>query len=456
MGYSLPSGWGQTSVGYGTKPLYEEDVINGGRRLLNPGDVSNEPSNYAGPLSKYQDQFRLAGYTGNFDPVGGESLGGDNGMAPSYDNPELSQFIKNQGLQFGTRNIDPGSVWAGGTINDVGLFGKEGQQYGNSVQYRDDFGVRDWAKIAAAALGGSALAGAGAGTVAGAGAVEGTGLTSLAGADAAAGLIPAGQAGAASLAGGGTGVAGAGFAASPSWFNNPMVQGAIKGGVKSAASGGNILTGAVTGGVSGGAGGGYLGSLASTVAGSKMGNNSSSGGTNMDFEKLVGGGVGAYENYRAGKDTQGQIDSLQSLFGQDSSYAKALRQTLERKDAAAGRRSQYGTREVELQARLAENASRLAPTLANLGMQRSGQRNQQYNSLLALLKGSGIPQNLLGSIQSYLNNNNITVDPSGMGIGDASAGYSSAADSEAAYHPSQNWGVDATTDWGQYNYDGEG
>lgn len=58
---------------------------------------------------------------------------------------------------------------------------------------------------------------------------------------------------------------------------------------------------------------------------------------------------------------------LDSLFGPTSDYAKELRTQLERKDAAAGRRSQYGTRETELMSKLAkEKASVLtSPAYAN-------------------------------------------------------------------------------------------
>lgn len=58
---------------------------------------------------------------------------------------------------------------------------------------------------------------------------------------------------------------------------------------------------------------------------------------------------------------------LDSLFSPTGDYALELRNQLERKDAAAGRRSQYGTRETELMAKLAkEKASVLtSPAYAN-------------------------------------------------------------------------------------------
>lgn len=52
--------------------------------------------------------------------------------------------------------------------------------------------------------------------------------------------------------------------------------------------------------------------------------------------------------------SQQSLDTLNSLFSPTGDYAKELRNQLERKDAAAGRRSQYGTRETQLMAQLAK------------------------------------------------------------------------------------------------------
>ena len=58
--------------------------------------------------------------------------------------------------------------------------------------------------------------------------------------------------------------------------------------------------------------------------------------------------------------------SLDSSFAPGSAYEQTLRQELDRRDAAAGRRSQYGPREVELQAKLASQRGQQATTLAGL------------------------------------------------------------------------------------------
>jgi hypothetical protein len=111
---------------------------------------------------------------------------------------------------------------------------------------------------------------------------------------------------------------------------------------------------------------------------------------------LVKGGLNFMQNRANSKQLKGQQKSLEGLYGQDSSYAQAMRQQLERRDAAAGRRSQYGPREVELQAALAGNASKLAPTLNQLGSQRIQNRNQGHAALGQMLNKSGFLQNLFG------------------------------------------------------------
>ena len=84
------------------------------------------------------------------------------------------------------------------------------------------------------------------------------------------------------------------------------------------------------------------------------------------------------------------------MFGQDSPYAKQLRQTLERKDAAAGRNSQYGNRETQLQALLAEKAMQASGAIGDLSKQSSSLdntvtagRNSQLDALNSILNKTG-------------------------------------------------------------------
>lgn len=71
--------------------------------------------------------------------------------------------------------------------------------------------------------------------------------------------------------------------------------------------------------------------------------------------------------------------NLAGMFGPNSAAAQQLRQTLERKDAAAGRRSQYGPREVELLANLTRLQAQAEPSY----MAQYINADAQYNQALA-------------------------------------------------------------------------
>jgi hypothetical protein len=105
----------------------------------------------------------------------------------------------------------------------------------------------------------------------------------------------------------------------------------------------------------------------------------------------VGAGLGAlaslYYNHNANGKLKDQAKSMN--LGQDSSYMKALRQQTERRDAAGGRRSQYGPREVELQAKLAEMNQRNAPTQFAIAQQRNMNNARTLQDLLGFGKQSG-------------------------------------------------------------------
>jgi hypothetical protein len=146
-------------------------------------------------------------------------------------------------------------------------------------------------------------------------------------------------------------------------------------------SSGGTIGGGGFGGYGSGGGMGAFGSMGGSVGGNIGASGSTSGGNGMDYGNLAAG-LGSM--YLANKGAQGvktQINNLNSLYAPNSPYAQQMQKALERQDAASGRRSQYGTRAVELQARLADAASRNAPTLSNLYGQ---QRNQDFSKLAAL------------------------------------------------------------------------
>jgi len=71
---------------------------------------------------------------------------------------------------------------------------------------------------------------------------------------------------------------------------------------------------------------------------------------------------------------QGTMPSLAEMYGPNSSYANEMRRALAAKDAKAGRNSQYGAREAQLQALLAEKGSQYAAQQAQ--MNNSNQTSQ--------------------------------------------------------------------------------
>lgn len=95
------------------------------------------------------------------------------------------------------------------------------------------------------------------------------------------------------------------------------------------------------------------------------------------------------------QQTQGtlenQLNTGLQQYAPGSAYEQQLRKTLDRQDAAAGRRSQYGTREVELQARLADKQNELrksymsqAPTIAGSNAAIANARNAGVADLFSL------------------------------------------------------------------------
>lgn len=124
----------------------------------------------------------------------------------------------------------------------------------------------------------------------------------------------------------------------------------------------------------------------------------------FDVNSILSGLSGLYSSHQANKALganqdaiSGQISSLSNMYGPDSPYAKQLRQTLERQDAKAGRNSQYGPREAQLQALLADKAAGVAGTVGTLAgqsqqlnNQRATTRAQQLALLLNMGRRSGV------------------------------------------------------------------
>jgi hypothetical protein len=105
---------------------------------------------------------------------------------------------------------------------------------------------------------------------------------------------------------------------------------------------------------------------------------------------MAGGLMGIYSSIRKRRDARDQAQQLSSMFGPNSAYSKQLQQSLARRDAAAGRRSQYGPRNVELQARLAEMNSRNAPAIAAANQTADQGLNSIFNNVLNVANKGGL------------------------------------------------------------------
>ena len=151
--------------------------------------------------------------------------------------------------------------------------------------------------------------------------------------------------------------------------------------------------------------GGYLGGQAGRAGGTGSTDTSGfrgDGGRGLNFENLASGLGNLYLNNRAAKAADSNVQSLSSMFGQNSAYSQQLRQQLERRDAAGGRRSQYGPREVELQAKLAQMAAQYGPNISqsNMAAQQASQQRRAQN--LSTLYAMGRESGLFGQAQDAL------------------------------------------------------
>lgn len=181
-------------------------------------------------------------------------------------------------------------------------------------------------------------------------------------------------------------------------------------------------------------GGGGMAVGAAANAGTGPAPASTTGGSNMDStENLLSALFGLGLAGKAAGAYGGQMQDLQSLYGQNSPYAQMLRQQLMRQDAAHGRRSQAGSREVELQARLAELNSRNSPEIQKLTAAKYGAYASGLRDIMGWYKQGG-RQDLSNfynnyAVPAYNNLGNMfagSVDPNVSGA-DLSAFYGDGA-----------------------------
>jgi hypothetical protein len=115
-------------------------------------------------------------------------------------------------------------------------------------------------------------------------------------------------------------------------------------------------------------GSGALGEFATSLLGAGRSAMDAVGGP-KGLGDLASGLMGAYSGYKRQRMAK---DYLSQMGANRNSYAEQIRKNLMAKDAARGRRSNIGGREVELQARLADLDSRNAPAYNQLSEARMG------------------------------------------------------------------------------------
>lgn len=119
---------------------------------------------------------------------------------------------------------------------------------------------------------------------------------------------------------------------------------------------------------------------------------------------LIGGQAGGisglgnlaslFTNYKQYSNTGDLMDEIKSIYSPDGVYAKELEKQLARRDAAAGRNSQYGPRLAELMARLGDSQARSLSGLGGMMSTQQGGLNGMVGAGSRLLESTGALERL--------------------------------------------------------------
>lgn len=428
------------------------------------GDTTDQNNPWRDSYGPAESALRSLGYTGALtsDNYMGQKPTGENGVMTDYwesgMNPALTDWLKQNNYSikgsYGAPGVGSGAGGEiyGGVFDQSGaLKGMGSQGYSNSAGWIDPV-----VKLALGAmLGGAAsgaLGGAGAGELGGtagasgaeqsflnsalsdsalggggdalAGAAgmgageEGAGQTlfnpamdsqaaNLGGADVwgAAGNgatgagVATGAPGSVNLGGlGGVLTTGAGASAVPSIFNQAQDSqqanqnmgaqpGATPGEIGSAMGNPAIPTGTGTGG--------GLGDLFSKMP----------GGLSSVLQKLtsgqgLGGLLGMYNANQQNNMLKDQMANLDRMFATDSPYAKQMQETLARKDAAAGRNSQYGPRAEKLAADLTSKKADMTKDMLGIYDRMSVNKDSSIRDLASIFGGNNNGQSVFSGLSS--------------------------------------------------------
>lgn len=111
------------------------------------------------------------------------------------------------------------------------------------------------------------------------------------------------------------------------------------------------------------------------------------------------------QNAALGSQADSLAQQLAALSDPNSAYMQNARSAIERKDAAAGRRSQWGDREVQLQGTLADYVGKYAPGLNNSITSARNQISQNNQGLASLFaNANAVPDRNMASLVQLLQN----------------------------------------------------
>jgi hypothetical protein len=158
--------------------------------------------------------------------------------------------------------------------------------------------------------------------------------------------------------------------------------------------------------------GGPAKSLVSSIGNALTGN--SSGGGMPDLARLLPGLIDMYQQGRSSDKMidwlNGQQAKIDNLYSPGSPEFNSLFDQMSRKDAMAGRNSQYGPRSVDLAARIAQikadNTARLTSGVAGVRQDSLNQDASKFAGLGGLF-GSDMPIRNLSSLLTNFSDNNV-------------------------------------------------
>lgn len=139
------------------------------------------------------------------------------------------------------------------------------------------------------------------------------------------------------------------------------------------------------------------GSIVSNLLGSVLGG-SSGGVSNL-------GNLGSlFTNYNQYSQNKDLINEIKGIYSPDGAYAKSLGEQLARKDAAAGRNSQYGPRLADLMGRLGDSQARALSGLSPMMQSQQGGLNGMVGAGSRLFDSMGGMNALAKLFQEPLTN----------------------------------------------------